>query len=124
MMNDKRILMIEDDKDFARLLSMLLVANGYDVTLAGDVHLAVTEASHRKPDLILLDIGLPVVNGFAVIEKLKSKPALNQVPFIVMSGRDRGITRGQATKAGASAYFAKPAANTDLLLAIRKALGW
>jgi DNA-binding response OmpR family regulator len=124
MMNDKRILMIEDDKDFARLLSMLLVANGYDVTLAGDVHLAVTEASHRKPDLILLDIGLPVVNGFAVIEKLKSKPALNNVPFIVMSGRDRGITGEKAIKAGAAAYFCKPAGNTDLLLAIRKALGW
>jgi two-component system KDP operon response regulator KdpE len=123
-MNNKRILVIEDDKDFARLLSMQLAANGYDVAVAGDVHLAVSEAAYRTPDLILLDIGLPVVNGFAVIEKLKSKPALNQVPFIVMSGRDRGITRDQATKAGASAYFSKPAANTDLLLAIRKALGW
>ena len=123
-MNNKRILVIEDDKDFARLLSMQLAANGYDVAVAGDVHLAVSEAAYRTPDLILLDIGLPVVNGFAVIEKLKSKPALNQVPFIVMSGRDRGITHDQATKAGASAYFSKPAANTDLLLAIRKALGW
>ena len=123
-MKDRRILVIEDDKDFARLLSMLLSANGYDVAVAGDVHLAVSEASYRKPDLILLDIGLPVVNGFSVMEKLKSKPTLNDVPFIVMSGRDRGITGEHAIKAGASAYFCKPAANTDLLLAIRKGLGW
>ena len=123
-MNGKQILLIEDDKDFARLLSMQLGANGYDVAVVGDVHLAVSEASYRKPDLVLLDIGLPVVNGFAVIEKLKSKPALSKVPFIVMSGRDRGITQEQAVKAGAAAYFCKPAANTDLLLAIRKALGW
>jgi DNA-binding response OmpR family regulator len=92
--------------------------------VAGDIQMAVSEASCQKPDLILLDIGLPVVNGFAVIEKLKSKPALNNVPFIVMSGRDRDITQEQAHKAGAAAYFCKPAANTDLLLAIRKALGW
>ena len=123
-MNGKQILLIEDDKDFARLLSMQLAANGYGVAVAGDVHLAVSETSFQKPDLILLDIGLPVVNGFAVIEKLKSKPALQNVPFIVMSGRDRGITEQQAVKAGAAAYFCKPAANTDLLLAIRKALGW
>jgi len=123
-MNGKQILLIEDDKDFARLLSMQLAANGYGVAVAGDVHLAVSETSFQKPDLILLDIGLPVVNGFAVIEKLKSKPALQNVPFIVMSGRDRGITEQQAVTAGAAAYFCKPAANTDLLLAIRKALGW
>jgi DNA-binding response OmpR family regulator len=123
-MNNKRILMIEDDKDFARLLSMQLAANGYDVAVGGDLHIAVSEASYRKPDLILLDIGLPLVNGFAVIEKLKSQQALNQTPFIVLSGRDRGITRDQAIKAGASAYFSKPADNTDLLLAIRRALGW
>jgi DNA-binding response OmpR family regulator len=124
MVGARKILVIEDDKDFARLLSMQLQANGYAVATAVDVHAATTEAACDKPDLILLDVGLPLVNGFAVIQKLKAKPALSQVPFIVISGRDRALTGDQAMKAGAAAYFCKPAGNTDLLLAIRKALGW
>src|SRR5580765_8587975 len=103
-MNGKQILVIEDDKAFARLLEMQLTANGYDVAVADDVHVAVSEAAYQRPDLILLDIGLPVVNGFAVIEKLKAKPALSKVPFIVRSGRDCANTAEQAVKAGAAAY--------------------
>ncbi len=123
-MNRRQILMIEDDRDIARLMTMMLRANGYDVAVAEDAPSAIYEAAQRKPDLILLDVGLPVVDGFALMEKLKAKPALSQVPFIVLSGRDRQGTAERAARAGALAHFCKPAANTDLLLAIRKALGW
>jgi two-component system, OmpR family, KDP operon response regulator KdpE len=123
-MNNRRILMIEDDCNFARLLSMQLTANGYECAIAPDIYMAVNEASNRKPDLIILDIGLPLVSGFVVIDKLKAMSPLNQAPFIVLSGQDRNLTRDQALKAGASAYFAKPPDNADLLLAIRTTLGW
>lgn len=123
-MNDKRILMIEDDRDTARLMEMLLRANGYAVAVASDLYTAVNEAEEDKPDLILLDIGLPAVDGFTVIQTLRSMPDLSDVPFIVVSGRERDTTAEHAVKAGASAYFRKPVANTDLLLAIRGALGW
>ena len=122
-MNKKQILIIEDDRDFVRLLAMSLRANDYEVSIASDAIAAISEALKQLPDLILLDIGLPAGDGFLVMERLKAQSLLASIPVIVVSARDPAANRERALKGGASAFFQKPANNDELMAAIKHALG-
>ena len=119
----KSILLIEDDRDVLRAMSLRLKANGYDLSVASDAISAVSAARKVKPDLIVLDIGLPAGDGFVVMERLKSMYDLVLVPIIVVSGREPEATRKKALEAGAFAHFLKPFDNDEFLGAVKKALG-
>jgi DNA-binding response OmpR family regulator len=123
IMDKKKIMIIEDDKDFVRLLAMALRAQGYDVAIARDAIMAISEAQKQKPDLILLDLGLPAGDGFLIMERMSKRPVLSDIPIIVVSARDPEANRDRALKAGAAAYFQKPADNDALMAAIRQATG-
>lgn len=116
----KKILIVDDDPDIQRGFNIRLRAEGYDTAVAGDAVMAVMEARRQKPDLILLDIGLPGGDGIVVMERFKAIPALGLVPVIVVSAREP--IRNQALAAGARAFFLKPADNGQLLAAVRDAL--
>jgi DNA-binding response OmpR family regulator len=122
-MDKKKLLIIEDDRDFVRLLAMSLRANDYEVSIASDAIAAISEALKQLPDLILLDIGLPAGDGFLVMERLKAQSLLASIPVIVVSARDPAANRERALKGGASAFFQKPANNAELMAATKHALG-
>jgi DNA-binding response OmpR family regulator len=122
-MDKKKILIIEDDRDFFRLLAMSLRANDYEVSIASDAIAAISETRKLSPDLILLDLGLPAGDGFLVMERLKAIPSVADIPVIVVSARDPAINKDRALKAGAAAYFLKPADDNELMAAIKQALG-
>jgi DNA-binding response OmpR family regulator len=123
IVDKKKILIIEDDQDFVRLLTMSLRASHYDVTVASDAIQAVSQARRICPDLIILDIGLPAGNGFLVMERLKGIQVLPTTPVVVVSAHDPATHKDRALKAGASAFFQKPADNDELMAGIRQALG-
>jgi chemotaxis family two-component system response regulator PixG len=83
----------------------------------------MVEARKHEPDLIILDLGLPAGDGFVVMERLKTVPALAEIPIIVVSGRDSRINRNRAMSAGAKAFLQKPVNNAELLAVIRHTLG-
>ena len=114
-----RILVVEDDPELLSGLKIRLAANGYGVTAASDVALAVSAARGEMPDLMLLDIGLPDGDGFQVMQGFKDRPS---VPVIVISGIDPFVTSRRSFEEGASAYFQKPF-DDELLDAIERALG-
>ncbi|MDE2058375.1 MAG: response regulator transcription factor [candidate division NC10 bacterium] len=118
----KKILVVDDDEDMRRGLGIRLKASGYNVVLAHDAISATGMARKEKPDLIILDIGLPGGDGFIVMERLVSITETS-VPFIVVTGRDPSTNRKRALDAGARAFFLKPADNDQLLAAIEKVLG-
>ena len=120
-MTKKKILLIEDDQSFARLLAMQLAANDYEIRTAHDGYRAVVEVEREKPDLIILDIGLPLVDGFVVIDKLRAMHPIAQIPFIVLSGQSAGTLKQQAVRSDAFALFQKPPDNAELLAAVRRA---
>jgi DNA-binding response OmpR family regulator len=122
-MNGKKILIVDDDKDLLRGLSFRLRAHGYETVIATDGYSAISVAQKEKPDLIILDIGLPVGDGFIVMERMGKSHSLALIPIIVLSARDSQINRERALKAGAMAFFQKPADNDKLLAAIKKATG-
>jgi len=121
-MNQKKILIVEDDRDIATGLSLRLKANGYDTACAGDAHSAIDMASKDKPALILLDLGLPDDNGFVLMKKMEKLPSLSSVPVIVLTGRPQEVYKEATVLAGARKYLQKPVENKELLAAIREVL--
>ena len=120
-MNGKKVLIVVDDKDLLRGLSFRLRAYGYKTVVATDGYSAISVAQKEKPDLIILDIGLPAGDGFIVMERLRNHPSLALIPIIILTARDLKINKERALKAGAVAFFQKPADNDKLLDVIQKA---
>lgn len=113
----KKVLVVDDDPDLLCAMSIRLKASGYKTVVAGDASSAIRVAQEEKPDLILLDLGLPDGDGFSVMRKLKASPALSTIPVIVVTARDPMNNLQAAYKAGATAFFQKPFRN-ELLLSI------
>jgi DNA-binding response OmpR family regulator len=122
-MNGKKILLVDDDKDLLRGLNFRLRAHGYETVIATDGYSAISVAQKEKPDLMILDIGLPVGDGFTVMERVGRSHSLGLIPIIILTARDLKINKERALKAGAVAFFQKPADNEELLAAIKKATG-
>jgi DNA-binding response OmpR family regulator len=117
-----KILVIDDDPDLVRALRLRLRANNYDISTAGDGYSAIATAQKEQPDLIVLDLGLPAGDGFVVLERLQKSDSLSAVPVIVLSARDPQDNEARALRAGAAAFFQKPADNEELLNVIRVSL--
>jgi DNA-binding response OmpR family regulator len=114
-----KILVVDDDPDLVRALRLRLRANQYDIATATDGYSAIAAAQKEHPDLILLDLGLPAGDGFIVLDRLQKSDSLAGIPVIVLSARDPQNNEQRALKAGAAAYFQKPADNDELLNVIR-----
>jgi two-component system KDP operon response regulator KdpE len=121
-MTTNKILIIEDDQDVVRAMAVRLKAHGYDLVVARDAISAISTARKEKPDLIILDLGLPGGDGFVVMERLRALVDFVLVPVIVVSARDPKTNESRALKAGACNFFQKPFDSAELLTAILNAL--
>src|SRR6202795_3140586 len=118
-----KILVVDDDPDLVRALRLRLRANNYDVTTASDGYTAIAQAQKERPALIILDLGLPVGDGFVVLDRLQNSDSLSGVPVIVLSARDPQSNDELPLKAGAAAFDQNPADNDELMNVIRVSLG-
>lgn len=114
-----RILVVDDEAQIRRALSVNLTARGYDVDLAETGEEALAHAAAHHPDLVLLDIGLPGIDGIAVVEGLRG---WTSVPIIMLSVRDSEADKVRALDAGADDYVTKPFGINELLARLRAAL--
>jgi two-component system KDP operon response regulator KdpE len=122
MMTGKKLLLIEDDKDSVRAMAVRLKSEGYNLVVASDAISAISTARKEKPDLIILDLGLPGGDGFVVMQRLRSNYDLMMVPIIVVTAKDPKYNEPEAIQAGAYAFFQKPFDTTELLNSIMDAL--
>jgi DNA-binding response OmpR family regulator len=121
-MASKTILIVDDDKDLLLGLNIRLKAAGYNIILASDSPSAISKAQRENPNLIILDIGLPGGDGFLVLERLKHLIPVAGIPVIILTARNPEINKDRSLKAGAAAFFQKPADNDELLGTIEKIL--
>lgn len=118
----KKILVVEDDGDVRLGYHVLLRAHHYRTCFAADSVAAISEARRERPDLILLDLGLPGGDGFVVLERLRMNTNLGMIPVVVVSARDHHGNEPRALEAGARAYVQKPWDDDELLSLIRREL--
>jgi two-component system cell cycle response regulator DivK len=119
----KRILVIEDQKDLRGILHDLLTGSGYDVTEAADGRDGVAKAQSDRPDLILMDIQLPVLDGYEATRQIKADPNLRATPIIAISSFAMKGDEQKARASGCDAYVTKPYSPLQLLRVIRGVLG-
>jgi two-component system, OmpR family, KDP operon response regulator KdpE len=114
-----RVLVVDDDRQLLRALRITLTARGYDVVAATDAAAALTAASRHPPDLVILDLGLPDLDGVAVVYGLRG---WFTAPIIVLSARHGEPAKVAALDAGADDYVTKPFGMDELLARMRAAL--
>ena len=115
-----RVLLVEDDRDIAEPLARALTREGYDVTAAGDGRVALNEVLDSPPDLIILDIGLPGMDGLDVCRHVRDvRP---HVPILMLTARDGELETVAGLDAGADDYVTKPFRLSELLARIRAML--
>ncbi|MBF9068312.1 response regulator [Streptacidiphilus fuscans] len=114
-----RVLVVDDEPQMLKALQINLQARRYTVATATDGRRALTEATRNPPDAIILDLGLPEIDGIQVIHALR---AWSAVPVIVLSGRADSTEKVSALDAGADDYVTKPFAMNELLARLRAAL--
>jgi two-component system, cell cycle response regulator DivK len=103
-----RILIIEDNEQNLYLATFMLTNAGYEVIPARDGHTGIELAERLKPDLILLDIQLPVMNGYAVAGALKKHPELTGIPVVAVTSYAMAGDRERVLSAGCAGYIEKP----------------
>src|SRR5581483_1307159 len=115
----KRILVVEDQEDNRQILRDLFGTVGYELIEAENGEDALALAARRRPDLILMDIQLPVMDGYEATRRLKADRALKDIPVIVVTSYALSGDEGKARAAGADAYVTKPYSPRDLLARVR-----
>jgi DNA-binding response OmpR family regulator len=119
----QKVLVVEDEQLIVEFVEFLLRQEGFLPVTAADGDIALPLARQEKPDLILLDVLLPTVDGFEVLRQLKEAPDLKEIPVIIFTARNRDADLALAFRMGAADYVAKPFSPTELLARINKTLG-
>jgi two-component system cell cycle response regulator DivK len=118
----KRILIVEDTEDNRQIMRDLLTNAGYDIVEAHDGQAAVTAAAEHRPDLILMDIQLPILNGYEAIRRIKADPGLRSIPIVAVTSYALSGDKEAARIAGCAGYVAKPFSPRQLLATVRDLL--
>src|SRR5499425_2415559 len=118
-MNSSKIMVVDDDPQIRRVLRMALVAQGYEAVDARNGEEAIERLAEEKPDLIILDMNMPRMNGLETCRVVRST---SDVPIIMLTVRDAESDKIQALDAGADDYVTKPFSSPELLARIRAAL--
>ena len=103
-----KILLVEDNEDNRDMLSRRLIRKGYDVSLANDGGAGVAQALAEAPDLILMDMSLPVLDGWEATRRVKENPATRAIPIIALTAHAMADDREKAIAAGCDDYDTKP----------------
>ena len=119
----KTILVVEDTEDNRRILRDLLGSAGYNMIEAYDGAEGVAKASEHKPDLILMDIQMPVMDGYEATRRIKADPALKAIPVIAVTSYALSGDEEKARTAGCDGYVAKPYSPRQMLAKVRETIG-
>ncbi|RNC70093.1 MAG: response regulator [Desulfuromonadales bacterium] len=115
----KKILIVEDEESLLKLESILLTSRGYEVSGAVDGVAAMEKMTTERPDLVILDIMLPGMDGFEVCRRIKGNPATAHIPVIMLTAKKSSQDRDRGLASGASAYMTKPFKSAKIMEVIQ-----
>ena len=117
--NIKSVLIVDDDAAITTLLSKVLKSKGYDVTAVNEAVEGLEYAMAHKPDLIILDVMMPIVNGFNFCRLVKQEESRKDIPILLLTSRDEMKDIEIGLEMGAEAYLTKPVKTDELLKTIK-----
>jgi two-component system, cell cycle response regulator DivK len=118
----KRILVVEDQEDNRQIIRDLLAATDYEITEAENGEEALAAVARQRPDLILMDIQMPIMDGYEATRQIKADPALQSIPIIAITSYALSGDEQKAREAGCDDYVPKPYSPRQLLAKIRQQL--
>jgi len=118
-----KVLVADDEKDIRRLISFTLQRAGYEVLEASDGKEALEKAILMLPDIVLLDVMMPILDGYEVCRKLRMVSALSKVPILILSAKGQDHDIGEGLGAGATGYLVKPFTPRELSAKVKELLG-
>ena len=119
-MDKKKILIVDDEIELTEMLAMRLRASGYEVVAIPDGEGALQKMRAEKPDLVILDIMLPNIDGYEICEAIKKDSVFKKTPVILLTAKDPGHEMDKIREAGADSCMVKPFEPKDLLEKIRE----
>lgn len=118
----KKILVVDDEKDITETLSFMLKAAGYDVITASDGEEGLKFAKEENPDLIILDVMMPKINGYKIARLLKYDNKYKHIPIIMVTARGQDSDKLIGEETGANEYITKPFEFEEVLTSVQKYL--
>ena len=122
-MKKNRILIVEDEESLLKLESILLSSKGYVVTGVMDGKSALKEIEANRPDLVVLDIMLPEMDGFEVCRQIKEDPVTRDIPVVMLTAKKNSQDQARGMQVGADAYITKPFKSVKVIETIEGLLG-
>lgn len=113
------VLIAEDEPHIVESLSFVLRRSGYEVSSVFDGEAAMLKLRSDPPDMMILDVMLPRLNGFEVLKEVKSDPSLRSIPVIVLTAKGQAHDRRMAEELGADGFMTKPFSNRDIVEQVR-----
>jgi CheY-like chemotaxis protein len=117
------VLVVDDEVAITEVLTTILNKQGFTVTTASDGVSAIEKASQLKPDLIIMDIIMPSLDGYETTAQIRTNPRLDGIPVIFLSGRPPLENQGRAFQSGGALFLKKPFTNTQFMTVVNLALG-
>lgn len=118
----QKILIVDDEPNIVISLEFLMQQSGYEVAIARDGEEALAQMASFQPDLVLLDVMLPLRNGFEVCQKIRENSLWNRVKVVMLSAKGREIEVSKGLTVGADAYITKPFSTKDLIAQVQRLL--
>jgi len=119
---ESKVLVIEDDPATTRLVDYSLRHHGYQVITAANGLEGIRKAQSESPDLVILDVMLPGMDGFEICHRLRTEPATSKIKILMFSAKTQDIDRDTGMKVGADDYLTKPAAPAEIVARVEKLL--
>lgn len=118
-----RILIADDEPNIVLALELLMKREGHEIKTVADGEKAVEAAREFRPDLILLDVMMPKMDGYEVCERLRADPALKGVAIVMLTAKGREVEREKGMALGADLYITKPFSTRDVVRKVKEVLG-
>jgi DNA-binding response OmpR family regulator len=122
-MAKKKVLIVDDEPNIVTALEYLLSKSGYEVAVAENGEEALAAVARAKPDLVLLDVMMPRLNGYEVCRRLRERPEWAGTKIVILSAKGREVDVSKGLSLGADLYVTKPFSNTELVARINALLG-
>lgn len=116
----KKILVVDDERHIVRLVEVNLTREGYDVIVAYDGIEALEQMAKEKPDMVVLDVMMPRMDGFEVLKKLQADPATRDIPIIMLTAKAQDADVFKGWSSGVSSYLTKPFNPRELLTFVER----